>query len=347
MSIDADRFLPCVIHTKAMAIHETGRTTSVYEEAMQNAIIAACAVMSGLACSQIGLAAIVDPLTAPIQVEAASEWNQPQAPARIYGNTYYVGVAGLSSILIRSDKGLILIDGDLPQSVPLIEANIAKLGFQVRDIKLILNSHAHFDHAGGIAALARDTAAEVVASPSGAAALRAGRAAPDDPQAGYADKTRKDPAIFPKVVGRIREVRDGEVVQLGNVAVTAHLTPGHAPGSTTWTWPDCANERCLNVVYADSLNAVSAPGFHFLADADHVDLTERFRNSIRLVGSLPCDILLTVHPDLADIPDKLKQLHAGTTRNPFVAPQACVAYARDAEVRLDARIAKEKLPSAP
>src|SRR5215469_12015758 len=107
-----------------------------------------------------------DPLTKPIQVEAAKQWNQPQDAFRIYGNTYYVGVAGLSSILIHTDNGLILLDGDLPQSVPLIEANIARLGFSVRDVRFILNSHTHYDHAGGIAALARDSGAQVIASPS-------------------------------------------------------------------------------------------------------------------------------------------------------------------------------------
>jgi metallo-beta-lactamase class B len=253
----------------------------------------------------------------------------------------------LSSILIRTDQGLILLDGDLPQSVPLIEANIAKLGFRVRDIKFILNSHAHFDHAGGIAALARDSGAEVLVSPSGAAALRAGRATPDDPQAGYADSKRAEPAIFPAVVTNVGEVHHKQVLHLGNISVTAHFTPGHTPGSTTWTWVDCMGGRCVHIVYADSLNAVSAPGFHFLADETHPDLTASFRKSIRTVGALPCDILLTVHPDLVGIPDKLKQLKAGVPKNPFIDSQACQEYAREAEAKLDARIAEEKLQHSP
>src|SRR5947209_14967531 len=91
----------------------------------------------------------------------AAKWNQPQEPQRIYGDTYYVGVAGLSSVLIHTDAGSILLDGDLPQSPPLIEANIRKLGFAITDVKLILNSHVHFDHAGGIARLQRDSGARV------------------------------------------------------------------------------------------------------------------------------------------------------------------------------------------
>lgn len=313
---------------------------------MQRILMAATAVSLGFAWSLLWAADVADPLTRPIQVASATEWNRPQEPVRIYGNTYYVGVAGLSSILIATDQGLILLDGDLPQSVPLIEANIARLGFRVRDIKFILNSHAHFDHAGGIAALARDSGAEVLVSPSGAAALRAGRATPDDPQAGYADSKRAEPAIFPPVVANIRQVHDEEVLHLGHVSVTAHFTPGHTPGSTTWTWTECVDGRCLHIVYADSLNAISAPGFHFLADESHPDLTAGFRKSIRTVAALPCDILLTVHPDLAGIPDKLERLQAGAANNPFIDSQACRAYARAAEATLDARAAEEKSPHA-
>ena len=314
---------------------------------MQRIPMAAVAASLGIVWNLLWAADATDPLTRAIQVGSANEWNRPQEPMRIYGNTYYVGVAGLSSILIATDKGLIVLDGDLPQSVPLIEANIAKLGFRVRDVKFILNSHAHFDHAGGIAALARDSGAEVLVSPSGAAALRAGRATPDDPQAGYADSKRAEPAIFPPVAANIREVHDGQVLHLGHVSVAAHFTPGHTPGSTTWTWTDCVDGRCLHIVYADSLNAISAPGFHFLADENHPDLTASFRRSIRTVGALPCDILLTVHPDLAGIPHKLEQLQAGATKNPFIDAQACTAYVRDAEARLDSRITEEKSQHTP
>jgi metallo-beta-lactamase class B len=228
-----------------------------------------------------------------------------------------------------------LLDGDLPQSVPLIEGNIRALGFRVEDIKLILNSHAHFDHAGGIAALQRDSGAIAVASPSGASALRQGHAVADDPQAGFKSAT------FPAVTS-VREVHDGEILRLGKAAVAAHFTFGHTPGSTTWTWTSCEAERCSNIVYADSLNAISAPGFHFLADTAHKDLTASFRKSIRSVADLPCDILITVHPDLADIPEKLSQQLAHASPNPFVDKQACRKYASAMEAKLDARINEEK-----
>lgn len=279
-------------------------------------------------------------LTQAVQFGAAEKWNQAQAPMPIYGDTYYVGVAGLSSILIHTDAGLILLDGDLPQSAPLIETSIRTLGFRVEDIKFILNSHAHFDHAGGIAALQRDSGAIVLASPSGAKALREGRVVADDPQAAYAST-----ATFP-AVNKVREVRDGDTLRLGKTVVTAHFTPGHTPGSTTWTWISCESRKCLNIVYADSLNAISAPGFHFLADATHGDLTASFRKSIRTVADLPCDILISVHPDVAGVDKKLKQSEAQPSPNPFVDAQACRVYAGGYEEILDARIAEEKSAAA-
>ncbi len=296
------------------------------------ALLAATLAIGATSTAQAG----VDPVTQATQPDHEALWNLPQTPLKIYGHTYYVGVAGLSSILIRSDAGLILLDGDLPQSAPLIEANIRSLGFRVEDIKLILNSHAHRDHVGGIAALQRASGAEVVASPSGAKALREGHVATDDPQAAIVETAR-----FPAAAG-VREVHDGETLHVGGAAVTAHFTPGHTPGSTTWTWKDCEGGRCLDIVYADSLSVVSAPNFHFLADATHGDLTVAFRHSMQTVAALPCDILITVHPEFADIPRKLKQLAAHGTPNPFIDTNACRAYAAAALTKLDARIAEER-----
>lgn len=280
-----------------------------------------------------------DPLTRPIVFEAAAKWNRPQAPLRIHGDTYYVGMHGLSSILIHGDAGSILLDGDLPQSAPEIEAHIRQLGFKLEDVRLILNSHAHFDHAGGIAALQRDSGADVLASPSGARALRSGRVVADDPQAGYSDNG------FP-AVARVREVRDGETVRLGNLAVTAHFTPGHTPGSTTWTWRSCEDGNCLDVVYADSLNAISAPGFHYLADTTHADLAETFRHSIDTVANLPCDILISVHPEIAGVDAKLEKIARKPKRNPFIDAQACRVYANTYRNMLDARVEQERKEAA-
>lgn len=272
----------------------------------------------------------------PIRCESCDEWNRAQEPFRVFGNTYYVGVAGLSSVLITSDQGLVLLDGGLPQSAPLIDANIRKLGFRTEDVRLIVNSHAHYDHAGGIAALQRASRATVAASAPGAWAIRHGHPPVDDPQ--YAGPQA---GAFP-AVRQVRVVTDGETLRVGPIAVTAHLTAGHTPGSTTWTWRSCEGARCLDVVYADSLTAISAPGFRFTGDARRPSIEPLFRRSIATVAALPCDVLLTVHPGFIDLAGKLRRLHEQPDSSPFVDPQACRTYAADAARRLDERVASEK-----
>src|SRR5690348_16993189 len=204
-------------------------------------------------------------------------WNAPQAPFRIYGNTWYVGPHGLSAILVDTGQGLALFDGDLPETAPQIEAHIRTLGFHVRDVKWILNSHAHIDHAGGIAALQRASGAQVLASAAGAHAMELGGADSSDPQYGLA------PSYTP--MKHVRVVGNGETLHLGNAAITAHYTPGHTPGSTAWTWSSCESTRCMHMVYADSLAAVSTPTFRF---SDRPRYLADFRRSIATVAALPC-----------------------------------------------------------
>jgi metallo-beta-lactamase class B len=278
----------------------------------------------------------------PKECESCAGWNAAQEPFRIFGNTYYVGVAGLSAVLVASDKGLILLDGGLPQSAPLIDASIRKLGFRTEDVRLILNSHAHFDHAGGIAALRRVSGATVAASASGARAIERGEPPADDPQYAFGKEANRFPPVK-----RVKAVADGESLRVGDLTVTAHLTPGHTPGSTTWAWRSCEGARCLEIVYADSLNPVSAPRFRFTGDATHPSITDTFRRSISTVGGLPCDILLAVHPSFAGMQDKLKRQREQPGSEPFVDPKACRAYAAEATKRLDQRIADEDKASLP
>ncbi|SDA79722.1 MULTISPECIES: subclass B3 metallo-beta-lactamase [unclassified Janthinobacterium] len=279
----------------------------------------------------------LDPLTQPIASPYAAQWNRPQQPARIHGDTYYVGVGGLSVALIHTRDGLILIDGALPQSVAAIKEHILELGFRLEDVKFILNTEAHFDHSGGIAALARDSGAQVVASPLGAQALRAGSVLAMDPQAGEIDPM---PAVE-----NVREIADGETLQLGEVTITARYTPGHTPGSTSWTWVSCEDaerQDCLNVVFGASLTPVAADDFHYLGDDRHADLTPAFRRVMQDFARLPCDILISAHPDHSGADEKLRRLLEGATPNPFIDAQACRDYAAKNEAKLDARIAKEK-----
>src|SRR6185295_6431476 len=262
----------------------------------------------------------------PIMCDNCPAWNAPLEPVKVFGNTYYVGTERMSSVLITSEKGHVLLDGALPQSAALIDRNIRVLGFRLADVELIVNSHAHYDHAGGIHALQVASGARVAASKGSADALNRGDETPDDPQVGFGRAATEFPSVR-----KVHVVKDGEVLRVGPLAITAHLTPGHTPGSTTWTWKSCEGVRCLDFVYVDSLNAISAPGFRYSADPARVAL---FRKSIETVASLPCDIVISVHPELTGFPAKL------AAKN-FVAPGGCRDYAANATRILDARLASE------
>jgi metallo-beta-lactamase class B len=273
-----------------------------------------------------------------VHCHSCAEWNKPQAPFNVYGNTWYVGTGGLSALLVTSPQGHILLDGALPQSAAQIRKNIEQLGFRIEDVKLILNSHAHWDHAGGIAALQRASGAQVAASASSARGLETGTNVEDDPQ-----YEARDPAHVPKVAN-IKVVADGQSVTVGPLKLTAHLTPGHTPGSTTWTWRSCDHGQCRNIVYADSLSVVSSDDFHFSGDATHPDISASFRASIAKVGKLPCDVIVSPHPGLTDTFEKLA---AKTPKhNSFVAPGGCKAYADAALRAFDERVAKERQEKA-
>jgi metallo-beta-lactamase class B len=243
-------------------------------------------------------------------VDTAS-WTQPAEPHAIYGNTYFVGTKGVSSILITSPQGHVLIDGPLEENVGRIEANIRKLGFRVEDIKLILNSHAHFDHAGGIAGLAKDSGAKVRATAAGAKELGLGGDDASDPQHGEVH-------MYPKVKA-VGDITDGMMVHVGPLALTAHITPGHTAGGTAWTWESCEGKTCKSIAYVDSLTAYSAAGYRY---SDHPDFVAAFRKTFDRVDALPCDILIAPHPEQAE----------GKT---------CKTYADAGRQRLDQKLAEE------
>jgi metallo-beta-lactamase class B len=195
-----------------------------------------------------------------------AKWNEPQTPFQVYGDTYYVGPHGLTVILIASNHGLVLIDGALAESAPAIAEGIKTLGFNLKDVKLILTTHIHMDHAGGIADLQKLTGARVLGSPWSAEVLKAGGVAKDDPQFGTIR------GIQP--VAKVGTVKDGETVKVGPIAVTAHFTPGHTPGGVSWTWKSCEGDRCYAMVYADTVTAVSREGYKF---ADHPERNDALR----------------------------------------------------------------------
>ena len=272
----------------------------------------------------------------PHACEYCEGWSRGHEPFKVYGNTWYVGSV-LSSILITSKDGHILIDGGLTQTAPQIKANIEKLGFRLEDVKLIVNSHTHYDHAGGIAALQRASGARVAASPASRRALEAGGPMPDDPQFTFGPEHNNFPALK-----NVREVADGEELRVGKLRIQAHFTPGHTPGGTSWTWTSCEGGTCLAMAYADSLNSVSAPGFKFSGDATHASLVERFTHSMDVVAGLKCDILLVPHPESIDMDGKLAARAAKPATDPFIDRNACRAYADAARQRLKARVEEER-----
>lgn len=258
---------------------------------------------------------------------SCAEWNAPQKPFRIFGNTYYVGTHGLASILVTSPEGHILIDGALPTSAPRIIANIRALGFRIEDVRLILNSHAHSDHAGGIAALQHASGARVAAMAWSAGVLERGESDQQDPQYGLVNP-------FPPVHD-VRVISDGETLRVGPLALVAHATPGHTPGGTSWTWRSCEGARCLDLLYADSQTAVSADDFLFTRNTRYPAAEADFARGLATLERLPCDILLTPHPGASSLFERAES-------NRLVDRDACKAFVAAARKGVAARMARER-----
>lgn len=262
--------------------------------------------------------------TVPEACAGRNGWSEPTVPQRIFGNVWYVGTCGITALLITSPQGHVVIDGGPRDAGGLVAASIVRAGFRLRDVRWILSSHEHHDHAGGIAELARLTGARVAATAANAAVLATGTPARDDPQAG--ELSGFTPVRSSRILG------DGEVLRLGPIAITAHATPGHSPGSTSWTWRSCEGAVCRRLAYADSVSAVSAPGYRF---TDHPAYVARFRQALATVAGLDCDLVITPHPAASGLFDRL----AG--KAPLAAARACQAYAAQGTAGLDARLARE------
>jgi len=250
-------------------------------------------------------------------------WDKPGPPFRIWGNAWYVGTCGISSILITGSEGDVLIDGGPADAGDLVAANIRKLGIKLSDVRILLHTHEHDDHVGGLARLKQLTGARLFASAEAAKVLEKGAAGPGDPQ--YADHR-----TFPAV--RVDKVLDGtSTVTLGDLTLRAYATPGHTPGALSWQWQSCASDDCKTIVYADSLTPVSSDSYRF---RDHPEVISAFNASLSKIGSLKCDILLSPHPSASDMRTRLlKGSLLGTT--------ACFQYADGLKQKLAARLAKE------
>jgi len=271
--------------------------------------------------------------TATVDCSDRRGWVMPQRAFRIYGDTYYVGTRCISAILITSSGGDVLIDAGPPDASGIVLANIESLGLRLSDVTLLVNSHAHFDHAGGLAAIQRATGAVVAASPLSALVLEAGASGPNDPQYGSVQG-------FPPVL-HVRRLSDGEVVHIGQSALTAHWTPGHTPGGTTWTWVACENGVCRSIVYADSQTPVAAEGFRFTQNTRYPNALQDFEHGLNLIEHVPCDILLTPHPDASRFWDRVAARAHGQPAA-LVDGGACGRFVAAARDQIAHRVAEER-----
>jgi metallo-beta-lactamase class B len=258
--------------------------------------------------------------------ETDASWRQPVAPFAIADHTWYIGTEGLTAVLVTTPNGAVLIDGGLPQMGDLLLQRMQALGVSPGDLELILNSHAHIDHAGSIAQIMRATGARLVTSAESAVLLARGGS--DDLQFG-------ESLVFPPASAD-RIIMDGEVVELGGVRVTAHFTPGHTPGSTSWTWDDTRAGKAVHVAYVDSL---SAPGYRLVDNPRYPRIVDDYRRSFAVVRGLPCDVLVSPHPGVSG-------WEPAETAAPHPEPMTCREYADNAEHALEAMIEAQRLKGA-
>jgi metallo-beta-lactamase class B len=259
------------------------------------------------------------PLAAQADPDSRSR-NQPVEPFRILGNLYYVGTSDMATFLIATDRGLILLDGGFKETAPRIRDNVARLGFKIADVRLLLNSHAHFDHAGGLAQLKAWSGARLLASAGDAPLLAAG--GPDFPP------VRAD-----------RLVRDGEAVTLGSTTLVAHLTPGHTPGCTTWTTRVAEGGKSYDVVFVCSTSVL--PTYRLTDHPTYPGIAADYAHSFAVLAALPCDVFLGSHASFYDGAEKARRLRAGERPNPFVDPQGYRRYVARAEAAYRERLAAE------
>jgi metallo-beta-lactamase class B len=249
-------------------------------------------------------------------------WSDAAPPARIFGNTYYMGTCGITVLLVTSPKGHVLIDAGPADAAPAVLANISALGFDPRDVRFIVGSHEHADHMGGFAVLKAATGAKLLVSKSARRVVETGKVDPDDPQFGVV------PNMPPVPVDGILKGQSARVMSL-----SYYRTPGHTSGGTSWTWQSCEGGKCAIFAYIDSLTVVSADGYRF---TDHPERVAPFRETFDRVAKLPCDILVTPHPGFSDLFDRLRGA------KPLMNAAACRNLANAMRNRLDERLAKER-----
>jgi metallo-beta-lactamase class B len=260
------------------------------------------------------------------------DWTEPFPPFRIAGNLYYVGSKGLASYLITTPQGNILINSDLQANVPMIEASIQKLGFKFRDTKILLISHAHFDHDAGSAKIKELTGASYMVMDADVPVVESGGKA--DFQYGH----RPDLLYPPTKVDRV--LHDGDQVSLGGTVLVARLTPGHTKGCTTWTTKATEGGKTYNVVIVGS--PYVNPGYKLVHNQDYPQIAEDYERMWRVLHSLSCDVFLGAHGSYFGLEEKYMRLKNGG-ENPFVDPAGYQKFVAQSEQAFRAELAKQQL----
>ncbi len=272
-------------------------------------------------------------LSGTLFAQPAPEWTQPFPPYRITANIYYVGSKDLASFLITTPQGHILINSNLETSVPQVKSSVEKLGFHFRDIKVLLISHAHFDHCAGSALLKRLTGAKYMVMDADVPVVEDG---------GRSDfRYGNSPSMFfpPTKVDRV--LHDGDQVRLGGISLVAHLTAGHTKGCTTWTMQVHDGGKSYNVVIVGSPNL--NPGYNLVHDPKYPQMAQDYEQTFQVLKSLPCDIFLGAHGSYYDMTRKFAEL-GKTGSNPFIDPAGYKAYIADREQAFRAELARQEAP---
>jgi metallo-beta-lactamase class B len=249
-----------------------------------------------------------------------ADWSEPFPPHRMIGNVYYVGSRGLASYLIATPAGHILINSNLATSVPLIRQNIEKLGFRFSDVKILLLSHAHFDHDGGSAEVKKLTGAKYLVMDGDVGVVESG---------GMSDFQYGDDAGLSYPATTVdRLLHDGDEVKLSDTVLTAHKTAGHTRGCTTWSLKVREASRAYDVVIVGSPNV--NPGYKLVNNARYPEIADDYARGFRTLKSLPCDVFLGAHGSYFDMEAKHAKLNAGGA-NPYIDPEGYRNYVAERE----------------
>lgn len=289
--------------------------------------LAAVALFPSAALAQANEPEELDAQMRAAWVEACEDWDdwdKPAPPFRVFANTWYVGTCGISVILIAGNDSHVLIDSGTEAGAQVVLANLEALAIDPVRIGMILQSHEHHDHVGGMARLAEAAGHGIVSTRDTWQVNATGRPDPRDPQFAVAE------TLVPVEV--VATIEGGMVVGVDNLRLNAIATPGHTPGAMSWQWQSCDDTRCLTIVYADSLSPVSAEVYRF---SDHPEYVEAYREGLARLAQLECDILLTPHPSASEMRDKLL---AGD----LTSGMNCAEYAEMMDTRLSLRLAEEE-----